>query len=301
MKLQSFLIYKNAFNNNNNNQLLFKSITNKTTSYYYSTSITGPTTRGSIQLTINNRLATLTLSNPTARNALSPTMMQDFYQHVQSLQKNKDISVVILRGDQATFCSGFDLSTGLETKEEGVKMCEYMQNVTKLLHRMPKIVIAHIQGSAFGGGAELLTACDHRIMSPTAQVRFVHASIHISPGWGGASRLAKLVGRSHALRLIGTGKLLTPAEALKIGFIDEINDDIASFVAPYLIPHPSSIHAIKQGIVTSTDIDDSMYEIEKLAFGDVWASEPNLEARRKLMNRLHVKNLSSLSSTNSNK
>lgn len=91
--------------------------------------------------------------------------------------------------------------------------------------QLPIISIAAIEGPAIGGGAELSTACDHRILSRSAKVQFVHVRMGVSPGWGGGGRLSLLVGRQRALRMIGTAEPLAGQLALETGFADGLADE----------------------------------------------------------------------------
>ena len=96
---------------------------------------------------------------------------------------------MILSGaDQYAFCAGGDLRDvrqSLLDSEQGRIMCEQMTHNLDLLLQLPSFVIAAVEGAALGGGAEVLTACDALICGESSTIGFVHASLGVSPGWGG--------------------------------------------------------------------------------------------------------------------
>ena len=82
--------------------------------------------------------------------------------------------------------------------------------------------MAVVEGGAVGGGAELATACDFRIMHKAAKIRFKHILLGLTPGWGGGSRLTSIVGRRHALRMMAGAVAVDATEALRTGLVDEV-------------------------------------------------------------------------------
>lgn len=145
------------------------------------------------------------IDNPTKRNAVSPNMMVDLEEIIGQLErdtkssadhpastKDNSISAVIITGKNSHFCSGFDLSSSpalLSSKEFARKMNECMTSTLARLHNLPVLTVSAIDGFAYGGGAELTTATDFRIWSSNARLKFVHAKMGLSPGWGGKSKV----------------------------------------------------------------------------------------------------------------
>ena len=82
--------------------------------------------------------------------------------------------------------------------------------------------VALVNGHAVGGGAEVALACDWRIVAPDAELRFVHASIGLMPGFGGLGRLARIVGDSTALRLFATCESVGGRRAVELGLAAEV-------------------------------------------------------------------------------
>ena len=202
-------------------------------------------------------VAVITLCNPTRRNALSYSMMEQFDQHVHTLDtwsrignidapdggkrstekndcdtndieqsENNNSRVVIITGMGGNFCSGLDLHASAETiaqpLKEGINMTKHMTRLTNHLHSLPILSISAIDGYAMGGGAELTTCTDLVVLSRDAKIQFVHAKRGASMGWGGGRRLVKKLGRSRALRMLLLGEsVLGEEEARRLEFNKE--------------------------------------------------------------------------------
>ena len=94
-------------------------------------------------------------------------------------------------------------------------------------YRLPMITVALLRGKAVGGGAELSTACDFRLMDADARIGFVQSTMGVATGWGGGARLVQLLGRNKALKLLASGRVLRAGEAKEIGLVDGIVEDAA--------------------------------------------------------------------------
>jgi len=90
------------------------------------------------------------------------------------------------------------------------------------LQSLPMISLAVVEGMAIGGGAEMITACDYRLMTREAAIGFVHIRIGIIAAWGGGSRLTQLIGPQKALDMMTTGRTINSEEALKMGLVDGV-------------------------------------------------------------------------------
>lgn len=131
---------------------------------------------------------------------------------------------MIIYGANGFFCSGGDLNTvrSIDNSEGGRRMAILMHETFSRLQSLPLLSVAVIQGKALGGGAEFTTACDFRLMTPSAEVGFVHIRLGVTPGWGGGSRLVQIVGPSKALDIMMSGRLLKASEALQTGLVNDI-------------------------------------------------------------------------------
>jgi ethylmalonyl-CoA/methylmalonyl-CoA decarboxylase len=193
------------------------------------------------------KTAVLEIHSPSARNALSGRMMAQLADVVTLLEEPEvhgELNAVVLRGTGGWFCAGADLrvaQTELTSREAGAAMGELMIDTLTRFRRLPLVSVACIEGGAYGGGAELATACDFRILEAKAVIQFVQVRMGVSPAWGGGARLYKIVGRQDALRLLCTAEKLSAQRALEMKLADSTFEaqsggaDVAicSFVTPF--------------------------------------------------------------------
>ncbi|KAJ3214910.1 enoyl CoA hydratase domain-containing protein 1 [Dinochytrium kinnereticum] len=253
----------------------------------------------------HQNVAVITLRNHARKNALSPAMMAQFADAVDLLEsvvergeREDDAAFplvgVVLQGEGTTFCSGFDLGVAAEsflTSESGAEMSLLMHDTLSRLRRLPLISVAAVQGYALGGGAELMTACDLRVVDESATVRFVQVKMGVIPGWQGATRLASLVGRNNALRLLASAKPLTGTDCHLLGLADELvaspkdapsaaKSMLDTWTAPENGGAPVAIRGVKKVISRFDEGGDmeTQLEFERGVFGGLWGGKANVEA-----------------------
>ncbi len=180
---------------------------------------------GAVLLDRTGAIATLTLSRPAARNAMTWTMYQQLQEHLQQLAGDSDVRVVILRGagDKA-FAAGTDIRQFQRfTGADGVAYERRVDAIMDTLVNLPKPLIAAIQGYAVGGGLALATACDLRYASPDAQFGVpVARTLGNCLSLRNYRRLARAFGAMRAKEMLFTGRLLSAEEALQAGFLTAI-------------------------------------------------------------------------------
>ncbi|XP_078505013.1 ethylmalonyl-CoA decarboxylase [Lissotriton helveticus] len=244
---------------------------------------------GSVDLSLGDSgIGVLTLNNPNRMNAFTGTMMVELLERVKELEDWKDGKGLIVRGAGNTFCSGSDLKAvkAMSCSHEGMKMCMYMQSTLTRLSRLPLVSVALVQGKALGGGAELSTACDFRLMTPESEIRFVHKHMGLVPGWGGAARLVHIIGGRCSLQLLSSAYKVNPEQALGMGLIDAIlsSDDTAldqthKWLSQYTRGPVEVIQAIKKVVVSGREQQlEAALRTEKDIFGTVWGGPSNLQA-----------------------
>jgi enoyl-CoA hydratase/carnithine racemase len=128
----------------------------------------------------------------------------------------------VLTGADGVFCSGAAIRDWEALDESGVRLTDAGTGLGDLLAQLPIPVLASLPGHAVGGGSELALAADWRIADPAAELRFVHASLGLMPGFGGLGRLERLVGPSASLRLLATRARVGAEEAERLGLIEAI-------------------------------------------------------------------------------
>jgi enoyl-CoA hydratase/carnithine racemase len=175
-----------------------------------------------VLVSLSDGVAVLTVDRPGVRNAISPATMDSLDAALDSVAS---AAVLVIRGggDRA-FISGGDLKelAKIRSFDDAVAMAVRMRRLCDRIATFPAPVIAALNGHALGGGAEVAVAADIRVACDDVTIAFNQSRLAIMPAWGGAERLAGLVGRSQALLLATTGERIGAAEALRIGLADRV-------------------------------------------------------------------------------
>ncbi|MGR3321543.1 MAG: 3-hydroxyacyl-CoA dehydrogenase NAD-binding domain-containing protein [Pseudooceanicola sp.] len=143
------------------------------------------------------------------------------------LEAEEGLKGVVFASAKSTFFAGGDLNNILATTEAGERefaAIEASKGTYRRLEKLPVPVVAAINGAALGGGYELCLACNHRIVadSPKAVVGLPEVTLGLLPGAGGVVRLTALLGLEKALPYLLEGKQAQPAEAIKVGMVDQV-------------------------------------------------------------------------------
>jgi enoyl-CoA hydratase len=161
-----------------------------------------------------DRVRTLTLNRPQARNALSSELRRRFFQALRDAEADDDVDVVILTGADPVFCAGLDLKELGDSTE--------LPDISPQWPPMTKPVIGAINGAAVTGGLEFALYCDILIASEQARFADTHARVGLLPTWGLSVRLPQKVGVGMARRMSLTGDYLSAADALRAGLVTEV-------------------------------------------------------------------------------
>src|SRR5215208_5136191 len=161
-----------------------------------------------------DRVRTLTLNRPYARNALSSALRKQFFTALRDAEADDSVDVVILTGADPVFCAGLDLKELGDTTE--------LPDISPKWPPMTKPVIGAINGAAVTGGLELALYCDILIASEQARFADTHARVGLLPTWGLSVRLPQKVGIGMARRMSLTGDYLSAADALRAGLVTEV-------------------------------------------------------------------------------
>ena len=173
-----------------------------------------------------DRVRTLTLNRPQARNALSSALRTQFFQALRDAEAADDVDVVIFTGTDPVFCAGLDLKELGDSTE--------LPDISPKWPAMTKPVIGAINGAAVTGGLELALYCDILIASENARFADTHARVGLLPTWGLSVRLPQKVGVGMARRMSMTGDYLSATDALRAGLVTEVvpHDELMPDGAP---------------------------------------------------------------------
>ncbi len=177
-----------------------------------------------IQFEVRDNIAFLTLNRPKVLNALNAATLEDLKTAIQMIRDDDSVRAVIITGTgEKAFAAGADIQELAQANAiDGRDLALRGQAVFRSIETCGKPVIACINGFALGGGCELALACTLRIASENAKLGQPEVKLGLIPGYGGTQRLARLVGKGFALQMILTGEMISAAEALRIGLVNEV-------------------------------------------------------------------------------
>ncbi|WP_328358840.1 enoyl-CoA hydratase/isomerase family protein [Mycobacterium sp. NBC_00419] len=235
-----------------------------------------------VDLDWSDDLAVLTIDRPHARNAIALSTMGELEDALDAAAPAR--ALVITGGGDRAFVSGGDLKelSALRTLDEAAAMARRMRTICDRIADFPAPVIAALNGHALGGGAEVAVAADIRVAADDVKIGFNQVTLGIMPAWGGAGRLAELVGRGRALMLAGSGTILSAAEAQQLGLIDRVvpresfADEWRSLAISLANRPAGEIKKVIAGATPQQAID---------AFAGLWVSDEHWAAADRVMNR----------------
>src|SRR5205823_8197530 len=179
---------------------------------------------------LDSGLLTITMNRPDRRNALNPDMTRGLVEAARRAAEDHEVRAVLLKGAGGTFCVGGDVKSMAEGRAPlafEAKMANLRRGmeVSRILHEMPKPVVAQVDGAAAGAGLSMALACDLRIAGASAKITTAFAKVGLSGDFGGTYFLTHLVGSAKARELYLTSPLLTAEEALRLGVVNRVVPD----------------------------------------------------------------------------
>jgi enoyl-CoA hydratase len=154
-----------------------------------------------------DKVACITLNRPEVLNALSMKLSDEFVQAIEIIRLSKKLKFLVIKGAGNNFSVGDDITEMMRWGDANgiMRRARYYQNMANQLEELDKITIAAVDGYAVGGGLEITMAVDFVIATERAKWGMPEVDVGITPGWGGTTRLARLIGRRRAkeINLIG--------------------------------------------------------------------------------------------------
>ncbi|HEY9679024.1 MAG TPA: enoyl-CoA hydratase-related protein [Drouetiella sp.] len=233
------------------------------------------------------------LNRPKVMNCLNRPLLKAILEECEKLQQDRSARVVAVIGSGLkVFCAGADLTErkGM-TQAEAIEYLMLIQKTMNALESLPQVVIAGINGSAYGGGTELALACDLRVMAENAQLRLTEVTLGIIPGAGGTQRLPRLIGKSKAKEMILTAAPLSASKGYDLGLIHRVvpeatsgdfhqpmMEEIRKWATEISAAAPLSLKQAKQAIDQGFDRDlDAGLALETRAYLQLLNSKDRLE------------------------
>lgn len=206
-----------------------------------------------------DHVGVITLNRPQVMNALSKGLMEDLYEALEILEKDEKIGVIVLTGSPKAFAAGADIKEMKDKSSVEVYHEDFIANWSRL-SQCRKPTIAAVAGYALGGGCELALMCDLILAAENARFGQPEVTLGIMPGAGGTQRLTRLVGKSKAMDLCLTGRLMGVYEAEKCGLVSRVLplenflDEVIK-IAHHIAGMPrTSLMMIKESINSAADL-----------------------------------------------
>lgn len=170
-------------------------------------------------------VATVMLNRPEKLNALGDGMQEGLTAALSKVARDPSIRVVVITGAGRGFCAGGDVEKMLELKNthQSVTFRGYLEaghDLVRQIRRLPKPVLASVNGPAAGAGMNLALACDLRIASDQASFAQAFVRIGLHPDWGGTFFLPRLIGIGHAMEMFALGEAVGAVEAQRLGLVN---------------------------------------------------------------------------------
>ena len=169
----------------------------------------------------DGRVAIARLNRPQALNALNGALMIEMGEKLSNLDADPEIGCIIITGSDKAFAAGADIKEMADKSFSEMFAADFFagwDNIAKV--RTPKI--AAVAGFALGGGCELALMCDTIFAADTAKFGQPEIKLGVMPGMGGSQRLTRLIGKSKAMDMILTGRMMDATEAERCGLVSRV-------------------------------------------------------------------------------
>lgn len=176
-------------------------------------------------------VAYITLNRPEVINALSIDLSREFCEVLEYVRDQEQLHVLVIQGAGGNFCAGDDLtemaSGSWGHANQVMRRVRYYQHMANTLEELDKITICAVDGYCVGGGLEITMACDFVICTNRVKWGMPEVDWGITPGWGGTTRMARLIGRRMTKEINLLGALHSPWRGLELGLFNRVVPDDA--------------------------------------------------------------------------
>ncbi|HVL25383.1 MAG TPA: enoyl-CoA hydratase-related protein [Thermomicrobiales bacterium] len=240
----------------------------------------------SVDVSVSEQVATITIANPERHNALDTAHLTDLLGAVRTVAEDASVRAIVLTGaGERAFVAGANIKEMAKlSPADAMAFGRLGHAAGAAIERAPQPVIAAVNGFALGGGCEIALACDIRIAATNAVFAQPEVGLGIPPGWGGSQRMPRLVGKGIASELIFTGRHVKAEEALRIGLVNAVYEpehlmDEARKLAEAIAKNsPAAVRLSKRLIARAEDAHPSAGLAEEAhAFAGVFGSHDQRE------------------------
>jgi enoyl-CoA hydratase len=218
----------------------------------------------------------MTIDRAEKHNALARATLAALAEAVGRYAGDAQTRFIVVRGaGDRYFAAGGDIVdlADVRTREQTETMTDEATAALDTIRLCEVPVIAFVNGDALGGGAELAVACDMRVFAAHARMGFIHATLAITPAWGGATDLCRLVGPARAMRMMTRCELLDAHTAMAIGLADALvgdDADLSAFLQPLRDRSPAMLRAIKAQVNADRGSSKALRRMERRNLVATW-------------------------------
>ena len=239
-----------------------------------------------LDLRVEDALATLTINRPDHRNGMTNGMVREAYQALSQVADDDTVRVLLLTGAGDTFCPGADLNWISAADRDPDDRCEpYHFQVPALLHSMPQLTVAGINGACAGAGFGWACGCDIRVATRRAMLNTAFLNVAVAGDMGLPWSLPRLVGAAKARELSFFTEKFSAEEAQRIGLVARVYEDaqyageLAALCARLLAFSPTALRAMKAHYVAAETLSLEAYlDLETAAHLSIAAGPHAAEA-----------------------
>jgi enoyl-CoA hydratase len=233
---------------------------------------------------IEDHVGLVRLNRPEALNALNSRLLDELGAALGEMDASPDVRAMIVTGSEKAFAAGADIKEMAEKGFAEMFVEDFFADASERMMRLRKPVIAAVSGYCLGGGCELAMMCDFIIASDTAKFGQPEINLGVIPGLGGSQRLTRFVGKSKAMEMCLTGRMMDAAEAERSGLVSRVVPaadllaDARKTAATIAAKSPLTTMAIKEAVNRSyeTTLREGLL-FERRLFDGVFATEDKAE------------------------
>jgi len=164
----------------------------------------------------------ITLNRPEALNALNGKLIKELGDALLSLNADSEIGAIVVTGSEKAFAAGADIKEMSVKTYADVLAEDLFAEINRVFATVRTPVIAAVSGYALGGGCEIAMACDFIVAAENAKFGQPEIKLGVIPGIGGSQRLTRIVGKSKAMDMMLTGRMMDAEEAERAGLVSRI-------------------------------------------------------------------------------
>ena len=212
-----------------------------------------------INVWTEGKVGVIQLNRPKNLNALNRKMVEEIVTQLESFDNDRNIRVIVIRGNERTFAAGADIEEMLHESPLDFELANPFAVWDRIM-LIQKPIIASVTGYALGGGFELALHCDLIIAAEDAKFGFPEVNLGVMPGAGGTQFLTRIIGKRKALEWIWFGEHKSAQEAEKLGIVNRIVapelifEETMRFAAKLAAQPPIALRLIKEAVNKAEDV-----------------------------------------------